>query len=117
MTKKIKLNEKNIKTLINEGLGGDNFSLDSEKIDKIIKKYLLERSEDVEYEEKTISDTTISILREFESQIDDFMEEIDLINEKDGDILLENHVYMDEKLISLSKNLKNVKNIIKSIKK
>jgi hypothetical protein len=117
MTKKIKLNGKNIKTLINESLDEDNFNLSEEKIDKIIKNYLLERVDEVDNEEKTVSNTTISLLEEFESQIDDFLEEMDFINDKDGDVLLENHVYLDEKLYLLSKNLGNIKKIIESIKK
>lgn len=116
MKKKIKLNKKNLKTLINESFNEDSFTLDEDKLDKIIKNYLLESSETYEINEKTVSNTTNEIISEFESQIDDFIGEIGLMNDIDGDILLENKEYLDEKLYLIEGYLNEVKKVINSIK-
>ena len=113
MIKKIKLNESNIKTFISDKT---DYSLSEEKIDNIIKTYLTEMSESKENDEKGLSTSTIEIFEDFSNQIEDFNEELEFINEKDGDILLENEEYLDSRLMDIKEHLFKIQDIMDSLK-
>lgn len=111
MKKKVSLNNKKIKTIIQRTLG-NKLSVSESKIDSIIKEYLSERTEyeyDSEYTEKTtFSPKSIEVLESMSSSINEMLEDLDIIKEKEGDVLVYNDQYADEVLNYYIRDLQGI---------
>lgn len=111
MKKKVSLNNKKIKTIIQRTLGS-KLSVSESKIDSIIKEYLSERTEyeyDSDYIEKTtFSPKSIEVLESMSSGINEMLEDLDIIKEKEGDVLVYNDQYADEVLSYYIRDLQGI---------
>jgi len=111
MKKKVSLNNKKIKTIIRRTLGS-KLSVSESKIDSIIKEYLSERTEyeyDSDYVEKTtFSPKSIEVLESMSSGINEMLEDLDIIKEKEGDVLVYNDQYADEVLSYYIRDLQGI---------
>jgi len=111
MKKKVSLNNKKIKTIIQRTLGS-KLSVSESKIDSIIKEYLAERTEydyDSGYVEKTtFSPKSIEVLESMSSSIGEMLEDLDIIKEKEGEVLVYTDQYADEVLNYYIRDLKGI---------
>lgn len=78
------------------------------RIDSIIREYLYERRLYMENnQKKTFSKKSSETLEEIMSNLSDIVEDLEVIKEKEGDILLYNNKYTDEILENYIQDLKN----------
>ena len=112
-----KISPNNIKNIVREHFLEDSL-LPEHKIDGIIKEYLSERDnflDDEEFldDEYEFSPKTNEALSDMVDGLNEMVEDLDIIKEKEGDILVLENTYSDEYLGGLVMELKNV---IKDIK-
>jgi hypothetical protein len=117
MKKIKKISPNNIKNIVREHFLEDSL-LPEHKIDGIIKEYLSERDnflDDEEFldDEYEFSPKTNEALSDMVDGLNEMVEDLDIIKEKEGDILVLENTYSDEYLGGLVMELKNV---IKDIK-
>jgi len=117
MKKIKKISPNNIKNIVREHFLEDSL-LPEHKIDSIIKEYLSERDnflDDEEFldDEYEFSPKTNEALSDMVDGLNEMVEDLDIIKEKEGDILVLENTYSDEYLGGLIMELKNV---IKDIK-
>jgi hypothetical protein len=117
MKKMKKISPNNIKNIVREHFLEDSL-LPEHKIDGIIKEYLSERDnflDDEEFldDEYEFSPKTNEALSDMVDGLNEMVEDLDIIKEKEGDILVLENTYSDEYLGGLVMELKNV---IKDIK-
>lgn len=111
--KKIKrVSSKNIRNIVKEHFLDDT-NLPEHKIDSIIKEYLKERQEimDDEYpleDEYEFSPKTNEALSDMVDGLSEMVDDLDIIKEKEGNVLVTQDTYADEYLQGLIMELKNV---------
>lgn len=84
------------------------------RLDSIIKEYLLERNN---YDEKTkFSKKSIDSLEEIVSNLNDIVEDLEIIKEKEGDTILFENKYTDDlfenHITDIKKKIKSLQDII-----
>lgn len=78
------------------------------RIDSIIREYLYERRLYMENnQKKTFSKKSFETLEEIMINLNDIVEDLEVIKEKEGDILLYNNKYTDEILENYIQDIKN----------
>jgi hypothetical protein len=78
------------------------------RIDSIIREYLYERRLFIENtQKKGFSKKSRETLEEILSNLNDISEDLEVIKEKEGDILLSNNKYVDDILENYIEDLKN----------
>jgi len=107
-----KINSKSIRNIVKEHFLDDN-KLPEHKIDSIIKEYLKERDEilDDEYplgDEYEFSPKTNEALSDMVDGLSEMVDDLDIIKEKEGNVLVTQDTYADEYLQGLIMELKNV---------
>jgi hypothetical protein len=117
MKKVRKIDTKNIKKMVKEHFSEDHFSLPEHKIDSIIREYLFERNENIFTEEKTnFSPKSIDAIEDMILNLSEIADDLDVIKEKEGDILLSKNRYTDEILenyvLDISKLIKGLSDIV-----
>lgn len=99
MGKKLTVNNKGLKNIIQKSLG-NKLTLSENRIDSIIKEYLLERSEDtdyLDYEEKTeFSPKSIDAIEDMISGLKEIVGDMEIIKDKEGDVMIFEDQYADE---------------------
>ena len=108
--KKIKrVNSKNIRNIVKEHFLDDT-NLPEHKIDSIIKEYLKERDEilDDEYplgDEYEFSPKTKEALSDMVDGLSEMLDDLDIIKEKEGNVILSDGSYADEYLENVISDL------------
>ena len=103
---------KNIRNIIKNSFSED-IDLPASKIDSIIKEYLFEREEmmdddnffDDEYE---FSPKTTEALNDMVDGLSEMLGDLDVIKEKEGNVLVLQDVYADEYINNITKTLEDV---------
>jgi hypothetical protein len=101
MRKVKKIGSSGIKNLVKKHFSDNNVFLPEHKIDDIIKEYLFERStNDVsDFEEKTsFSPKSVEAIQEIIISLLEIKDDLEIIMEKESDVLVYNDQYADEVL-------------------
>lgn len=119
MKKIKKINSKNIKTIVKEHLL-DGFTLPEHKIDSIIKEYLHEREGILEDEypfvdEYELSPKTNEALSDMVDGLSEMLDDLDIIKEKESNVIVFNDVYVDEHLEDIINNMESLINKLKQL--
>lgn len=117
MKKIKKISPNNIKNIVREHFLEDSL-LPEHKIDGIIKEYLSERDDFLEDEESLqdeyeFSPKTSEALLDMVDGLSEMVDDLDIIKEKEGNVLVLDDTYADEYLQGLIMELKNVLEDIK----
>ena len=112
MKKVKKITSKGIKKLVKESFLEDSL-LPEHKIDSIIKEYLLEREDFLDNEEPIADEyefrpKTSEALFDMVDGLNEMVDDLDIIKEKEGNVLVLEDTYADEYLQGLIMELKNV---------
>lgn len=108
MKKIKKINQKNIKNILKNHLTDDVF-LPEHRIDSIIKEYLLERNENTIYDDKyEFSPKSLEILSQSLDNLYDIKDDLEVIKEKEADVLILTNVYCDDYVNNVVGNLEKV---------
>ena len=104
-----KINSKSIRNIVKEHFLEDN-KLPEHKIDSIIKEYLKERDEilDDEYplgDEYEFSPKTNEALSDMVDGLSEMLDDLDIIKEKEGNVILSDGSYADEYLENVISDL------------
>jgi len=107
-----KISSKNIRNIVKEHFLDDS-TLPEHKIDSIIKEYLSERDEilDDEYpltDEYEFSPKTNEALSDMTDGLSEMLDDLDIIKEKEGNVVVFNDVYADEYLDDIINNLQDL---------
>ena len=121
MKKIKKINSNNIKNIVKEHFLEDSL-LPEHKIDNIIKEYLSERNDFLDNEESLqdeyeFSPKTTEALLDMTDGLSEMIDDLDIIKEKEGNVLVLDDTYADEYLQGLVMELKNVLEDIKLLTK
>jgi hypothetical protein len=121
MKKIKKINSNNIKNIVKEHFLEDSL-LPEHKIDNIIKEYLSERDDFLDNEESLqdeyeFSPKTSEALLDMTDGLSEMIDDLDIIKEKEGNVLVLDDTYADEYLQGLVMELKNVLEDIKLLTK
>jgi hypothetical protein len=111
MKKVKKINHSNIKNIVKEHFLNDNYLLPESKIDNIIKEYLSERDEylDDPLEDKLdFSKKTSNALGDMVEGINEMLGDLEVIKEKEGNVLVYQNEYSDEYLEDVIEDLEGV---------
>jgi uncharacterized FlaG/YvyC family protein len=101
--------KKKIRNIIKDNLKSEKV-LSENRLDSIIREYLFERKNN---EEKTkLSKKSTESLEEIVSNLNDIVEDLEIIKEKDGDTLLFENKYTDD---LLETHIKDIKKKVKSL--
>lgn len=108
-----KIKKSNISNIIKKNLS-DEFLLSEDKIDSIIKEYLLERNgflydqnDRLEFTKKTKNN-----LSDITDNISEIMGNLQIIKDSEGDVLVYNDVYSDEIITNIINQLNDVRDDI-----
>lgn len=117
MKKIKKISSKNLKNMVKERFLEEN-SLPEHKIDSIIKEYLVERDEyltnDDYFEEKyEFSPKSTQALVDMVDGLGEMLDDLEIIKEKEGDVLVLTDVYADEYLNGVIRDLQDVMDDLK----
>lgn len=109
MKKIKKISSEKLKNIVKEHFLEDTL-LSEDKIDRIIKDYLLERDDLLEneyvFEEKyEISQKSKEVISDLLYNLNEVMEDLDIIKEKESDVIVFNDVYLDEYLSGVVRDL------------
>lgn len=115
MKKKIRLNNDKVKKLVTEKLRQDGAFIQETKIDKAIKQYLIERTENKDPEstpEATVfSEKAKKTLNDMAIALTDIVEDLRIIQTKEPDVLIEmypNEIYSEPYLEELIYDVESV---------
>ncbi len=119
MKKIKKISPKNIKNIVREHFLEDSL-LPEHKIDSIIKEYLSERDDFIEddspiEDEYEFSPKTTEALSDMVDGLSEMIDDLDIIKEKEGNVLVMEDTYADEYLQGLIMELKNVMEDIRTL--
>ena len=116
MKKVKKLNSNNIKNIVKEHFLDDS-TLPEHKIDNIIKEYLFEREDmlddDIIEDEYEFSPKTSEALLDMVDGLNEMLDDLEIIKEKEGNVLVFNDVYADEYLNGIILDLNDMMDDIK----
>ena len=107
-----KINSKNIKNIVKEHFLDDS-TLPEHKIDSIIKEYLSERDEilDDEYplaDEYEFSPKTSEALSDMADGLSEMFDDLEIIKEKEGNVIVYDDTYADEYLDDIMNKLEDL---------
>jgi len=107
-----KINSKNIKNIVKEHFLDDS-TLPEHKIDSIIKEYLSERDEilDDEYplaDEYEFSPKTSEALSDMADGLSEMLDDLEIIKEKEGNVIVYDDTYADEYLDDIMNKLEDL---------
>tara|TARA_R110002020_G_scaffold138469_5_gene308520 strand:+ start:2608 stop:3009 length:402 start_codon:yes stop_codon:yes gene_type:complete len=113
MKKVKKINHNNIKNIVKEHFLSDNNLLPESKIDSIIKEYLSERDDFLEDESALedkidFSKKTSNALRDMVDGINEMVGDLEVIKEKEGNVLVYQDEYADEILEDVVRDLEKI---------
>lgn len=113
MKKVKKINHNNIKNIVKEHFLNDNYLLPESKIDSIIKEYLSERDDFLDdesaLEDKVdFSEKTSNALRDMLDGLNEMVGDLEVIKEKEGNVLVYQDEYSDEILEGVIQDLERV---------
>jgi len=119
MKKIKKISPKNIKNIVREHFLEDSL-LPEHKIDSIIKEYLSERDDFIEddspiEDEYEFSPKTTEALSDMVDGLSEMIDDLDIIKEKEGNVLVMQDTYADEYLQGLIMELENVMEDIRTL--
>lgn len=114
-----KITSKGIKKIVKESFLEDTL-LPEHKIDSIIKEYLREREDFIDDDspigdEYEFSPKTTEALSDMADGLSEMIDDLDIIKEKEGNVLVMGDTYADEYLQGLIMELKNVMEDIKTL--
>ena len=114
-----KITSKGIKKIVKESFLEDTL-LPEHKIDSIIKEYLREREDFIDDDspigdEYEFSPKTTEALSDMADGLSEMIDDLDIIKEKEGNVLVMGDTYDDEPLQSLIMELKNVMEDIRTL--
>lgn len=103
---------KNIRNIIKNSFSED-IDLPASKIDSIIKEYLFEREEMMDddnffEDEYEFSPKTTEALNDMVDGLSEMLGDLDVIKEKEGNVLVLQDVYADEYINNITKTLEDV---------
>jgi hypothetical protein len=113
MKKVKKINHNNIKNIVKEHFLNENYLLPESKIDSIIKEYLSER-DDYLADESALEDKmdfsrkTSNALSDMADGINEMLGDLEVIKEKEGNVLVYQDEYADEYLENVIQDLESV---------
>jgi len=113
MKKVKKINHNNIKNIVKEHFLNDNYLLPESKIDGIIKEYLSERDDFLD-DESSLEDKTNFSKKTYEALIDmldglnEMVGDLEVIKEKEGNVLVYQDEYADEILGDVVRDLETI---------
>jgi len=111
-----KLNTKNIKNIVKEHFL-DDFNLPEHKIDSIIKEYLFERENMLDTDgiedEYEFSPKSSEALSDMVDGLGEMLDDLEIIKEKEGNVLVFNEVYVEDYLNGVISDLNDVMDDIK----
>jgi len=113
MKKVKKINHNNIKNIVKEHFLSDNNLLPESKIDSIIKEYLSERDDFLDDEsaledKMDFSKKTSNALRDMVDGINEMVGDLEVIKEKEGNVLVYQDEYADEILEDVVRDLETI---------
>ena len=113
MKKVKKINHNNIKNIVKEHFLSDNNLLPESKIDSIIKEYLSERDDFLDDEsaledKMDFSEKTSNALRDMVDGINEMVGDLEVIKEKEGNVLVYQDEYADEILEDVVRDLETI---------
>ncbi len=119
MKKIKKISSNNIKDIVKEHFLEDSL-LPEHKIDTIIKEYLREREDFIDddspiKDEYEFSPKTNEALLDMTDGLSEMIDDLDIIKEKEGNVLVMEDTYADEYLQGLIMELKNVMEDIRTL--
>jgi hypothetical protein len=116
MKKIKKLNSKNIKNIVKEHFLDDS-TLPEHKIDVIIREYLFEREDMMDdetiYDEYEFSPKTNEALLDMVDGLSEMLDDLEIIKEKEGNVLVFNDVYAEDYLGDVISDLNDMMEDIK----
>lgn len=111
-----KINSKKIRNIVKEHFLDDS-TLPEHKIDNIIREYLFEREDmlgdDIIEDEYEFSPKTNEALTDMVDGLGEMLDDLEIIKEKEGDVLVFNDVYVDEYLTGIISDLNDLMEDIK----
>ncbi len=110
MKKVKKINQSSIKRIVKEQLLNDDLLIPETKVDGIIKEYLSERDEFLEDEtalddKASFTEKTIDALRDMLMGLTEMIGDLEIIKEKEGNVLVTDDMYSDEVMTKVIDNL------------
>lgn len=113
MKKVKKINQKNIKNIVKEHFLTDNYLLPESKIDSIIKEYLSERDDFLDDEnaledKMDFSKKTSDALSDMLDGLNEMVGDLEVIKEKEGNVLVYQDEYADEILEDVIQDLEKI---------
>tara|TARA_R110000772_G_scaffold211122_1_gene321779 strand:- start:1141 stop:1554 length:414 start_codon:yes stop_codon:yes gene_type:complete len=113
MKKVKKINHSNIKNIVKEHFLNEKYLLPESRIDSIINEYLSERDEYLDdensLEDKTnFSSKTSNALGDMVEGINEMLGDLEVIKEKEGNVLVYQNEYSDEYLEDVIEDLEDV---------
>ena len=113
MKKVKKINHSNIKNIVKEHFLNEKYLLPESRIDSIINEYLSERDEYLDdensLEDKTnFSSKTSNALSDMVEGINEMLGDLEVIKEKEGNVLVFQDEYSDEYLENVIQDLESV---------
>jgi hypothetical protein len=113
MKKVKKINHSNIKNIVKEHFLNEKYLLPESRIDSIINEYLSERDEYLDdensLEDKTnFSSKTSNALGDMVEGINEMLGDLEVIKEKEGNVLVYQNEYSDEYLEDVIQDLESV---------
>jgi len=113
-----KMDSKRIKNIVKDHFLGES-TLPENKIDEIIKEYLLEREEMLDVEtiedEYEFSPKTKEAISDMVDGIKEMLDDLEIIKEKEGNVLISDFVYADEYLENVIDELSDITVILKQL--
>lgn len=110
MKKVKKINQSSIKRIVKEQLLNDDLLIPETKVDGIIKEYLSERDDFLEDEtalddKVSFTEKTIDALRDMLMGLTEMIGDLEIIKEKEGNVLVTGDMYSDEVMTKVIDNL------------
>lgn len=112
MKKIKKISPKNLKNIVKEHFLEDTL-LSEDKIDRIIKNYLLERDrllddDDFLTDRYEIDPQSKESLNDMVDNLNEMLDDLDIIKEKEYNVLVFNDIYADEYLNGIMRDLEDI---------
>jgi hypothetical protein len=116
-----RLNLENLTKIVKHRILGDGELIPEHKINRIIKKYLREREEFLEDDEPIVdaysfTSETQKAFDDMSNGLSEMIGDLEVIKEKEGNVLIETDFYSDEYLSEMISSLETIKRELEHIK-